>query len=85
MTAVQRRLGFWLVVGAVAVAVSVLLAPVTTVVSYGDAPAGSVTFTEERSIVGFRTSLWLWLGVTVGAVAAVALAALAYRGVRHPE
>lgn len=77
MTGARGSLKVWLVVGGITVVVVALLfAPIITVISYGDAPEGSVTFTEQRSIVGFGTSLWLWLSVTVGSVVVVALAAL---------
>lgn len=49
MTGVRSSLKVWLVVGGITVViVAVLLAPIITVISYGDAPEGSVTFTEHR-------------------------------------
>lgn len=71
-----RRHGAWLWLGVAAVvAVAIVWAPVVTVVSYGDAPSGSVTLTEMRSAIGLPTSLALWLAVTAVAVAATVVAA----------
>ncbi|MFT4156830.1 MAG: hypothetical protein QM630_02715 [Microbacterium sp.] len=84
MNGVQRDRIVVLLIGAVAlVVVAVLLAPIVTVTSYGDAPDGSVTFAEQRSVVGFETSLWLWAAVTICAVLATALAALVFARVRR--
>ena len=80
MTSARRVLGSWLVVGGIAVVVvAVLMAPAITVTSYGDAPQGSVTLEEQRSIVGFETSLWPWLLATLVTLVAVALMALGSR------
>ncbi len=70
----RHRAWLWLGVGAV-LAVAIVWSPVVTVVSYGDAPSGSVTLTEMRSAIGLPTSLALWLAVTAVAVAATVVAA----------
>lgn len=75
MDGVQRTRVVVLLIGTAAlVVVAVLLAPVVSVTAHGDGPDGSVTFTEHRSIVGFETSLWLWVAVTLCTVLATALA-----------
>lgn len=77
MSGVTRLPKTWLLVAVVtAVVLAVLLAPIITVTSYGDAAEDSVTLTEQRSLVGFATSPVLWLSVTAVALAVVALAAL---------
>lgn len=84
MNGVQRSRVVVLLIGTAAlVVVAVLLAPIVGVTAHGDGPDGAVTFTEHRSIVGFETSLWLWVAVTLCTVLATALAAFVAARVRR--